>query len=100
MIATWIAGFAALAAVVSAIFAWHQARGAKRQASAAEVSSKAAKAAAKTARDALLLGIVNECIESHRTAGEWQKVLDSHPELSREERKEIDRRVRIRLGKT
>ncbi len=92
MITTWIAVFAALAAVVSAIFAWRQAR-------EAAVSSKAAKAAARTARDALLLGIVNECIESHRTAGEWQKVLDSHTELSLEERKEIDRRVRTRLGK-
>ncbi len=92
MVLTWIAIFSAIVAVVSAFVAGFQAREARRQA-------ESAREAAQTARHALLNEIVSECLENRRTAGEWQSVLDSHTELTQEERKELDRRVRIRIHK-
>ena len=92
MTTTVIAAIAAVAALLSAIFAWLQAREARRQAQSAQGS-------ARTARDAMLSQVVTECLEARRTEGQWQHVLDSHTELTSQERAEADRRVRIRLGK-
>jgi len=79
-------------AVVVAVYASRQANSAREQADQAKDANKILQIEMKQK-------IIDACVEQNSHKGEWETYLNSLPDLPAEYKEEINKSVRMRLGK-